>query len=63
MIYTEKQGFKELAKIALPGFIISLLYTILFFFIEEYAGDHIYKVSGQIGSVFGLAVAFFLAFE
>lgn len=63
MIYTEKQGFKELAKIALPGFIISLLYTILFFFLEEYAGDHIYKVSGQIGSVFGLAVAFFLGFR
>jgi putative membrane protein len=63
MIYTEKQGFKELAKIALPGFFLSIMYAILFFFIEEYAGDHIYKVSGQIGSVFGLAVAFFLGFR
>jgi putative membrane protein len=31
--------------------------------LEEYFGDHIYKISGQIGSVFGLAVAFFLGFR
>lgn len=63
MIVTEKQGFRHLLNISFPYFIFSAIYTVLFLSVEEYFGDHIYKVSGQIGSVFGLAVAFFLGFR
>ena len=63
MIKTEKQGFLQLLKIATPYLIITTVYTILVLGLEEYFGDHIYKISGQIGSVFGLAVAFFLGFR
>jgi ion channel-forming bestrophin family protein len=63
MIRTEKQGFRELIKIALPYFALSVSYAILVLFAEEKYGDHIFKLSTQIGSVFGLAVAFFLGFR
>jgi putative membrane protein len=63
MIHTEKQGFVELLKISFPYIIFSTLYTLLVLGLEEFLGDHIYKISGQIGSVFGLAVAFFLGFR
>lgn len=63
MIKTEKQGLFNLLKIATPFIIITTVYTILVLVLEEYFGDHIYKISGQIGSVFGLAVAFFLGFR
>lgn len=63
MIKTEKQGLLHLLKIATPYLIITTAYTILVLVLEEYFGDHIYKISGQIGSVFGLAVAFFLGFR
>ncbi|WP_192349129.1 bestrophin family ion channel [Algoriphagus sp. Y33] len=63
MIKTEKQGLFHLLKIATPFIIITTVYTILVLALEEYFGDHIYKISGQIGSVFGLAVAFFLGFR
>jgi len=63
MITTEKQGFYHLLKISLPYLLFSIAYTVLFLFLEEQLGDRIYKVSGQIGSVFGLAVAFFLGFR
>tara|TARA_R110000868_G_scaffold54287_1_gene169939 strand:+ start:166 stop:525 length:360 start_codon:yes stop_codon:yes gene_type:complete len=63
MIKTEKQGFVQLAKIATPFILFTTIYTVLVLGIEEYLGDHIYKISGQIGSVFGLAVAFFLGFR
>lgn len=63
MIKTEKQGLFHLLKIATPFIIITTVYTILVFVLEEYFGDHIYKISGQMGSVFGLAVAFFLGFR
>lgn len=63
MIQTEKQGLLQLLKIALPYIIITTVYAILVLGLEEYFGDHIYKISGQIGSVFGLAVAFFLGFR
>ncbi|WP_430402774.1 bestrophin family ion channel [Fluviicola sp.] len=63
MVRTEKQGFLQLAKIAFPFVIATAVYNILVLGLEEYFGDHIYKVSGQIGSVFGLAVAFFLGFR
>lgn len=63
MIKTEKQGLIQLFKIATPFILITTIYTILFLGLEEYFGDHIYKISGQIGSVFGLAVAFFLGFR
>jgi putative membrane protein len=63
MIKTEKQGFIQLLKIATPFILITTVYAILVLGLEEYFGDHIYKISGQIGSVFGLAVAFFLGFR
>lgn len=63
MIKTEKQGLLQLLKIAAPYFIITTVYAIIVIGLEEYFGDHIYKISGQIGSVFGLAVAFFLGFR
>lgn len=63
MIKTEKQGLLQLLKIATPFIIITTVYAILVLGLEEYFGDHIYKISGQIGSVFGLAVAFFLGFR
>jgi putative membrane protein len=63
MIRTEKQGLIQLLKIALPFLMITSVYSAVVLGIEEYFGDHIYKISGQIGSVFGLAVAFFLGFR
>lgn len=63
MIKTEKEGLLQLLKIATPFILITTVYTILVLALEEYFGDHIYKISGQIGSVFGLAVAFFLGFR
>lgn len=63
MIETERQGLFQLSKIALPFILISTVYILFVFGLEEYFGDHIYKISGQIGSVFGLAVAFFLGFR
>lgn len=63
MIQTEKQGLFQLSKIAAPFIFITTVYAILVLGLEEYFGDHIYKISGQIGSVFGLAVAFFLGFR
>lgn len=63
MVRTEKQGFLQLSKIAFPFVIATAVYNIVVLGLEEYFGDHIYKVSGQIGSVFGLAVAFFLGFR
>jgi len=63
MIKTEKQGLIQLLKIATPFIVITTAYSLLVLGLEEYFGDHIYKISGQIGSVFGLAVAFFLGFR
>jgi len=63
MIKTEKQGLLQLLRIASPFILLTTVYSILVLGLEEYFGDHIYKISGQIGSVFGLAVAFFLGFR
>jgi putative membrane protein len=63
MIKTEKQGLLHLLKIATPYIVSTTIYTVIVLGLEEYFGDHIYKISGQIGSVFGLAVAFFLGFR
>ncbi|AFR36663.1 bestrophin family protein [Riemerella anatipestifer] len=63
MIKTEKQGLLQLFKIASPYLIYTTLYAIFVLGLEELFGDHIYKISGQIGSVFGLAIAFFLGFR
>jgi putative membrane protein len=63
MIKTEKHGLWQLLKIALPFILFTTFYTSLVLGLEEYYGDHIYKITGQIGSVFGLAVAFFLGFR
>lgn len=63
MIKTEKEGLLQLLKIATPFLTITTVYAVAVLGLEEYFGDHIYKISGQIGSVFGLAVAFFLGFR
>lgn len=63
MIDSERQGLKELFKIAAPCFAATFAYASLILFIEEWRGDHIYPVVGQIGSVFGIALAFFLGFR
>lgn len=63
MIRSEKQGFIELIKISLPYIGICAGYAILVLILEEKFGDHILKLSTQMGSVFGLAVAFFLGFR
>lgn len=63
MIRTEKQGFIELIKIALPFFLFSTSYGVLILLIEESYGDHLYVGSTQIGSIFGIAVTFFLGFR
>lgn len=63
MIKTEKQGLVQLLLLALPYILITTAYSIAVLGLEECVGDHIYKISGQIGSVFGLAVAFFLGFR
>jgi ion channel-forming bestrophin family protein len=63
MIETERQGYFALFMLTLPYLVITSLYAAVFFFAEEVVGDHIYKISGQIGSVFGLAIAFFTGFR
>lgn len=63
MIATEKQGVLHLAKIATPYLVFSGIYACAIFGIEEYLGDRIYQIPTQIGSVFGLAIAFFLGFR
>ena len=63
MVKTEKQGLLQLLKISFAYIVITTICTVLILGLEEYFGDHIYKISGQIGSVFGLAVAFFLGFR
>ncbi|WP_425422453.1 bestrophin family ion channel [Phaeodactylibacter xiamenensis] len=63
MIRTEKQGLGALIKITLPYFALTAAYAAFVFLLEENIGDHIFKVSAQIGSVFGIAVAFFLGFR
>ena len=63
MIKTEKQGLLELIKIAVPYFVLSTIYAVLVLLLEEKYGDNLFKQSTQIGSVFGLAVAFFLGFR
>jgi putative membrane protein len=63
MIRTEKQGFIELIKISFPYLGACAAYAIFVLMLEEKFGDHIFKLSIQISSVFGLAVAFFLGFR
>lgn len=53
----------ELTKISLPYLGLSTVYAILVLFVEERYGDHLFEGSSQIGSVFGIAVAFFLGFR
>ena len=63
MIDTEKDGHLALLQVAFPYIVVCLAYASLVLIGEEVLGDHIYKISGQVGSVFGLAVAFFLGFR
>lgn len=62
MIKTEKQGLLQLLKIATPYLIITTVYAIIVLGRRIFWRPH-FKISGQIGSVFGLAVAFFLGFQ
>ncbi len=63
MIETEREGGRRLARLALPHLLGSLVYAGLVLLTEETLGDHLYKGAGQIGSVFGIALAFFLGFR
>ncbi|WP_345326791.1 bestrophin family ion channel [Novipirellula rosea] len=63
MIKSETQGFIELIKIASIYLVFTSLYACSVLYLEERYGDALYSVPGQIGSVFGLAVAFFLGFR
>jgi putative membrane protein len=63
MIKSELDGHLALLRVAFPYLLVSLGYAAVFLLIEENFGDHIYMISGQVGSVFGLALAFFLGFR
>lgn len=63
MTSEDRKAFLELAKLSIPYLIFSLFYYSGIIFLEEKFGDHIYKISGQMGTVFGLALAFFLGFR
>lgn len=63
MIGSEREGHQILFRVALPYLGASLAYAGLVLGAEELLGDHLYKASGQAGSVFGLVVAFFLGFR
>jgi putative membrane protein len=63
MVKTNRQGLLLLGKIALPYFLISFSYVSIIIFLERLASDYLFKVSAQIGSLFGLAIAFFLGFR
>ncbi len=63
MINSDKEGLVQLLKIAIPFLLFTTIYTSFVIGLEEFFGDHIYNISGQIASVFGLAVAFFLGFR
>ncbi|MCC7302400.1 MAG: hypothetical protein IT233_07150 [Bacteroidia bacterium] len=60
---TERVGFEKLLRIAFLPFLFCFLYSIAVFTLEEAFGDHFYSISPQTGSVFGIAVAFFLGFR
>lgn len=62
-IPTERAGFNNLFRIALLPFLFCLFYSISVLAVEELYGDHFYSISPQTGSVFGIAVAFFLGFR
>jgi len=63
MIKSEGQGFRELLKVSTPYLAVTLVYATAVIVLEEFFGDHVYKSAGQMGSVFGIAVAFFLGFR
>lgn len=60
---SEREGHRVLLRVAFPYAAASLAYAFVALGAEELMGDHLYKVSGQAGSVFGLVVAFFLGFR
>jgi ion channel-forming bestrophin family protein len=59
----KKEGFSPLVKMALPTFLFYAFYSGLILTVEKVYGDHVYSISPQAGSVFGIAVAFFLGFR
>ena len=63
LIHSEGHGYRELLKVATPYLALTLTYATGVILIEEFLGDDIYKNVGQIGSVFGIAVALFLGFR
>lgn len=63
MISSEGHGYKELLKVATPFLASTFAYATAVIVLEEFLGDHLYKNVGQIGSVFGIAVALFLGFR
>ena len=63
MIDTERQGYKELLRVSAPYLPLTFTYALLVLLAEERLGDQVYRNAGQIGSVFGIALAFFLGFR
>ena len=63
MIDSEEAGFFNLLKIGIPELLFTAAYASFIITIEEIYGDTIYSLPSEIGSVLGLAVAFFLGFR
>ena len=63
MVSSERHGHWVLLKVAAPCLVTTYAYANVVLVTEEWFGDHIYSAAGQIGSVFGIAVAFFLGFR
>lgn len=63
MLTSELRGLRQLLRICLPFVVTTTLYTVVFLRVEETLGDRLFSLPGQMGSVFGLAVAFFLGFR
>ena len=63
LIRSEGHGYRELLKVATPYLALTLTYASGVLVVEELLGDKFYKNVGQIGSVFGIAVALFLGFR
>ena len=63
VLFFSNNFLSELVKLSVPYTGLCILYFAGVIFLEETYGDHIYKISGQMGTVFGLALAFFLGFR
>lgn len=60
---TERVGLLNLIKVGIPEMLFATAYATFVIATEELYGDRIYSLPYEIGSVLGLAVAFFLGFR